>query len=92
MVVCTIDCVSLNVEYLKKAHTQMSKSVKIDMIVKNNNLCCIFDRSYDQPQPDMSRVEESCFALRTTGNRTGVVFLNRKLELVLYLLMYYNYV
>jgi hypothetical protein len=36
------------------------------MIVKNNNLCCIFDRSYDHPQPDMSRVEESCFALRTT--------------------------
>jgi hypothetical protein len=66
MVVCTINCVSLNVEYLKKAHTQMPKSVKIDMIVKNNNLCCIFDRSYDHPQPDMSRVEESCFALRTT--------------------------
>jgi hypothetical protein len=66
MVVCTINCVSLNVEYLKKAHTQMPKSVKIDMIVKNNNLCCIFDRSYDHPQPDMSRVEESCFAFRTT--------------------------
>jgi hypothetical protein len=28
----------------------------------------------------------------TTGNRTGVVLLNRKLEMVLYLLMYYNHV
>ena len=27
-----------------------------------------------------------------TGNRTGVVLLNRKLEMVLYLLMYYNHV
>ena len=42
------------------------KSVKIDMIVKNNNLCCIFDRSYDHPQPYMSRVEELCFVLQTT--------------------------